>query len=503
MFYFVNCLIKGKQAIVSFDLISGVFGEIKIFEDDFSNQDEFNKDLLEKFLKEKSLNLSSEIQDLKLLPILKFFSAQKDLLYEYNDKNYFFDCEGMIMLPGGIDPHVHFDTPGYDFREDFSTASASAIAGGITTIIDMPCTSIPPVTTRKNFYEKLNVVEKLSYSDYGFFGGISGKTIDEEDFEENIYDLVDCNVKGFKAYLISGMDSFPRLTNYQLYKAANICKKFDKPLLIHAEDFEFIDGYYKENIKYLQQDKKKDWQKEIEFYINSRSTLAELLAIQTACEIAKKTGVRLHIVHLSSGESVEFIEKERKNCNITFETAPHYLEFTEDDFIRFGSLLKTAPAVKKQQDKNSLRESIKNGSCSFVASDHAACNIEEKRSGSFLKDYSGIAGVQTIYQYILSEFYDTLSEERIIEIMSENAAKFYNLYPKKGVIKKGSDADFILVKKDERFVFDQNNLYSKMKFSPFHNFEFKHKIVATVLRARPAYYDGIGIKLQKGDGKYI
>ncbi|MFN3410534.1 MAG: amidohydrolase family protein [Exilispira sp.] len=499
MIYLANCIYKNKFALIGIDREKGVFSSIKIYEDD-----KFSKNML----------LSEFGENFELVKIERLFESNNEEILKcekLSNEHLVFNCNGMLILPGAIDPHVHFDTPGYDFREDFSSASAAAIAGGVTTIIDMPCTSIPPVTNRKNFNEKLSIISNMSYCDFAFFGGICGKTIEEKNFENNITDLISCGVKGFKSYLISGMESFPRITNYQLYKAARTCYEVKKPLLLHAEDYEFIDGYIKEFIKQFKKKISDNQQNysylshdmQIKLYCESRSDLAELIAVGNAAAVAEKTGATIHIVHLSSKKAVDFIKSAKRRCDITFETAPHYLQWTEENFEEYGSIIKTAPPVKKLKDKIALRKSLYNGQCLFIASDHAACKLEEKNTGSFLEDYGGINGVQTIYQYIISEFLDKIPIERLIQLTSENAAKFYGIYPVKGAILKGSDADFVLIEKDKRFRFNNNMLYSKMKISPFNNFLFNHKIYATFLRGKPAYFSEKGILINKGEGKYI
>lgn len=501
MISFINCIYKNKFAKISINFEGGIFNDIEIFEDNNFKIDNFkNKD-----------NEDKEISN-KIYPIDLFFSSNHHDLLKFDKENVFFNCNGMIALPGAIDPHVHFDTPGYDFRESFETGSASAIAGGVTTVIDMPCTSIPEVTNRKNFLKKLSVVKEMAHCDYSFFGGICGINIEKKDFENDINDLVELGVKGFKSYLISGMQSFPRLNNYQLLKAANICKNINKPLLLHAEDYDFINSYLSsiEVNNYVQKIKEKDKKNtkelikdEIELYCESRSDIAELIAVQTAAAIAEESRAKIHIVHLSSAKAVRFIKFAREFCSISFETAPHYLEFIDEDFYRLGSLIKTAPPVKKDKDRIELRNAIIDGSCLFVASDHAASKLEEKKSGSFLTDYSGICGVQTIYQYMISEFLDKIPIERLMEITSTNAAKFYDLYPKKGTIEKGSDADLVFVKKDEKFIFNNYMLYSKMKESPYNGYEFKHRIDSVILRGKPAFKYDKGLLIKRGEGKFI
>ena len=435
-----------------------------------------------------------DFSNCKILPLEQFFTSKTSDLKNFDKHNYIFDCHNYLVLPGGIDAHVHFDTPGYTYREDFSSGSAAALAGGITTVIDMPCTSIPEVTNRKNLKDKLAAVEPMARCDYAFYGGICGKTVDSITFESDIEDLVLAGVKGFKGYTISGMDSFPRLTNAQLFRAAKVIKEFKKPILLHSEDSEIIYGLTEYN---------KDIIPEYKKYTLSRPAIAELISVMNAAAIASQTSASFHIVHLSSAAAAKFLGEMKDKVDITFETAPHYLEFTEKDFEKFGSLLKTAPPVKSDSDREILIESVLNKNCLFIASDHAGCTYQEKHTGSFLKDYSGIPGVQTLLLYSVSKFYDKLNLEDLYKLIAENQAKRYGLYPKKGCIEEDSDADFVFIDLNKKQLFKNENLLCKSKETIFDNYLFNYSLVGTVLRAMPAYFQDTAVLLKPGSGKYI
>ena len=412
---------------------------------------------------------------------------------EHSEK-YILDCEGMITIPGGIDPHVHFDTPGFTHREDFYHGSRSAAAGGVTTVIDMPCTSLPPVTNGKNFDEKFAVIKNESVIDYGLYGGVCAK--DFEAFKKSMEELAAKKVKGFKTYFVSGMKTFPQISLVQFELILKKAKELNLPVLLHAEDAEVVSNmtkkYENENDDYLR-------------YCNSRPAQAEVTAVANAIEIAKRVDGNLHIVHVASSEAAELVNKVRNEYNITYETCPHYLFFTQEDFKTKGSSLKTAPVVKSKKDQNELWKYLGDGDCSFVASDHAPAPLREKQTGSFWNDYGGIPGVQTLIAVLFSEGYKKrkLTLKRFVEVVSTNAAKRFNLYPQKGSLQVGSDADFALINPNISWKFETKQLLSKGETSPFDNEMFTGKIVLTILRGKIIYSNTAGITVEKGYGKYL
>ena len=148
------------------------------------------------------------------------------------------NAEGMLVLPGGIDPHVHFDDPGYTEREDFLHGTSAAASGGITTVIDMPCTSVPPVTSKANLREKLDIVSKEAVIDFGFFGGVSGQVF-EAGVHRSMEELAP-DILGFKTYFISGMETFSRVTHPQFLEVLKIARGLRRPVLLHAEEFDSV-----------------------------------------------------------------------------------------------------------------------------------------------------------------------------------------------------------------------------------------------------------------------
>ena len=385
-----------------------------------------------------------------------------------------------LLMPGAIDPHVHFDTPGFEFREDFEHASTAAAYGGVTTIIDMPCTSLPPVTDLKNFTTKLEAVRNRSLIDFAFWGGIRRQDFDDlNKLEQQVIELSEAGVAGYKVYVISGMEEFSDLTYQQIEQAAKLIQQTGKPMAVHAEDKSLIISR-RDN---FQKDNKNGWRE----YCTARDVEAERVAIEHIKNIAEKTGCRIHVVHLSSKAGMEIIRTAAKeNIQLTSETCPHYLYFTQQDFEnnKIRNYLKTAPPVKFEEDKNELWNALKNNELEFVTTDHAGCNPdEEKISDNFWKVYGGIPGVEHRVPFLFSEGFlkNRLTLEQTINLLSTNAAKFFNLIDK-GELKESKDADFALIDLWNSEVVSAENMHSKGKYTPFEGVTFNAIVKRTFLR---------------------
>ncbi|MCU7494361.1 MAG: amidohydrolase family protein [Ignavibacteria bacterium] len=404
------------------------------------------------------------------------------------------DAGGVIAIPGGIDPHVHFDTPGYTEREDFYHGSMSAAAGGVTTVIDMPCTSVPPVTNAVSFDVKAQAVKSEAVTDYCFFGGVDAR--DFKPLEKNMRELLERGVKGFKTYFTSGMASYPRVTKFQFFKIMQKAKELNSLVLLHAEDYELIRELENEL---------KDRPDDFNRYYMSRPAMAEILAVSHAVEITRAVQGRLHVVHVASSAAARIINDALGGLDISYETCPHYLYFTNKDYELKGSSLKTMPGVKDKADREWLWHYLKEGQCSFVASDHAPASLKEKSTGSFQMDYGGIPGTQTMIPLVFSEGYmkGRIGLKKLVEVTSRNAALRYNIYPKKGCMLKGSDADLTLLDKNESFTFRKEDLLSKGETSPFFGETFLGKVRLTILRGKIIYSSAGGIAVKKGYGRYL
>ena len=416
------------------------------------------------------------------------------------------DCKGRWIFPGGIDPHVHFYDPGYPEKEDFATGTAFAASGGITTVIDMPCTSSPPVTGSGNLRKKLNTVSPKAVVDYGFFGGVSRQLYDEapEAGAESGYkaamDSIRTDVLGFKMYTVSGMeDLWGSLDYWRLSEVMKYARELKVTVLLHAEDRSYV-----ENAAEHFRSKGKE---PVEWYA-SRPEMAEILGVSGAVEIAKEMGTDLHIVHIGTAEAAEIIGKaqiDSKGARITAETCPHYLAFDLNDFNRFGAVLKIAPPLKEPGNSGELWNLLEKGILSFVASDHAPGAPGEKDPGDIWKNSAGICGTGTMFPYLLSEGFvkGRLSLGRFLEAISQNAAARYGLADRKGSLEPGRDADFVIVDPDEDWTVCGAEFLSKSGLTPFEGQRFRGRILETYVRGKKVYGLHNGITADKGWGEFL
>lgn len=438
-----------------------------------------------------SLVFDEKIREIKFLsdqefdwPDLVLIEKRNEVLKEVADLK---EDNIYLAIPGGIDPHVHFNTPGFEMREDFTHASNAAIYGGTTTVIDMPCTSLPPVTSVENLEIKKKAISGLGNVNCFYWGGVSGYNFNEKEVEKNINELAQAGVVGFKVYVISGMETFTDLTYEQIEFVASVIQQTGLPMAVHAEDKELI--LSREN-KFKFQNKN-DWKA----YCKSRDINAELIAVNKMIEVAEKTGCRVHIVHLSSRFAMlSIINAQAKGIRITTETCPHYLYFTQKNFEnkKISTLLKTAPPVKFAEDKEVLWSGLQNGSIEFVTTDHAGCIPElDKSSEDFWKVYGGIPGVEHRVPFLFSEGFlkNKITLQQTIELLATNAAKYFNIN-NKGKIEIGYDSDIVLVDLWNSEVIQSKNMHSKGKYTPFEGVKFN-----TIIKERY-----VGGKLQKYEG---
>ncbi|MFP4458866.1 MAG: dihydroorotase [Candidatus Zixiibacteriota bacterium] len=406
------------------------------------------------------------------------------------DDDVVINARGKFVMPGGIDPHVHFKDPGFTYQEDFLTGTSFAASGGITTVIDMPCTSIPPVTNRENLKKKLEVVKKKAITDFGFFGGVSSQSINEG-FPENLIDMADL-ILGVKTYLISGMESFGHLDHYLLKTVLQATKFLHVPVLIHAEDFSYVNR--------ATEMEKQIGNAPINYY-NSRPETAEILAIMNAYLLVREVESDVHIVHVGTASAASIID----NDFITGETCPHYLEFSLDDFEKIGSPLKITPPIKSSTNAFDLWGMIRNRTLSFLASDHATCTKEEKNTGSIWTDYSGNPGSGLLLPFAFSEGYtkNLIDLPTLVEITSTAAAERYQIDNKKGSIEIGKDADFAIIDPDLNWTIKGEDFLSKGKITPFEGREFVGSVIKTILRGKLIYDHKLGILADPGYGEFI
>lgn len=408
------------------------------------------------------------------------------------------NADGMLVLPGAIDPHVHFDTPGFEWREDFAHGTRAAAAGGVTTVIDMPDTSLPPVTNPENLEKKLTAIKDLAYVDYALWGGVSGDLMMDEDWMNSMSTLYEAGVVGFKTYLISAMDTFRDLSVIQLGQVMQYASKIGALVGLHAEEKDMIEA----RTFALKKAGKKSL---FDFYF-ARSDPAEQQGVAIGLGLAKQTRCGLHIVHLASKGALELIKKgKRLEIDVSSETCPHYLQFTYKDFKKLGPYLKCAPVVKTERDRDALWGGLIDGDIDFASTDHASCRKDEKETDDVWTTYSGVNGVQTMLPYLFTYGYlkKRLSLARLIEVTSMNAAKRFGLYPQKGVIEVGSDADIVIIDPNKIWTVNTSSLFTRHSWTPFIGMKMVGEIVMTIVRGEVVYDREKGVIGKAGYGKWV
>ena len=393
------------------------------------------------------------------------------------------DLEGALVLPGAIDGHVHFNDPGFTQREDFASGTSAAAAGGVTCIVDMPCTSLPPVVTTNALDNKLKIIGPKAHVDYMLWGGVSGNAMTDRRWRGHLNDLVDAGVAAIKVYMLSGMDTFRDLTTTEIREVLTQTKKLGIPVGVHAEDRAIVTE--------LTERARERGDDSPAAYSCARPAAAEASAVLAAVDAARETGARVHIVHLASGEALDAVSAARfEDLPVSAETCPHYLQFTTEDFKKMGSLLKTAPVVKEESDRKRLWQGLASGEISFVATDHAAGRWpEEKETGSIWTDYGGVPGVELMLPYLYSEgvVAGRITLQRLTELLSSEPARFFGVDHRKGWLRPGYDADFVVFDEETRWKVKAKALHNLNRYTPLENFELTGRVRATYVRGQCAF----------------
>jgi len=393
------------------------------------------------------------------------------------------DLNGCLVLPGVVDAHVHFDDPGFTHRENFETGTRAAAAGGVTCIADMPCTSIPAVTSPTNLRAKLAVIEPKAHVDFMLWGGVSANVMEEAGWRESLEGLVAEGVSSIKVYMLSGMDTFRDLEAGQIRTVLTKTKRLGIPVGVHAED--------RATVKALEARIRAEGRQDPLDYAASRPEAGEVVAVETLRGLCRETGARIHVVHVASGRALDVIvEAKTEGFPLSGETCPHYLAFTAEDLAAQGSLLKTAPVVKSESDRRRLWEGLASGDLAYVATDHAAGQWPaEKTTGSIWTDYGGVPGVELLLPYLLSEGVGKgrLTLERLTEVTARAPAEFLGVEGRKGRLEPGFDADFAVVDEHETWTVEAELLHNLNRYTPLNGHELTGRVVATVLRGETVY----------------
>lgn len=389
------------------------------------------------------------------------------------------DASGKHIFPGLIDTHVHFREPGLTHKATWQTESAAAVAGGVTTVFDMPNTE-PATLSPELVQEKLNIAKANSYCNFGIFLGVSASNLDllkDYDLEDKKFvALTDDGLyfSGANQLLADHPEAFER-----------IWKQTDRIVAIHSEDSALIEQSEEAYIKKYGRDIP------IEAHAQIRSEDACFVATKRSLDIAKKTNSRLHILHLTTYKEALLFDKDlplaqkRQTCEVSI---PH-LYFSLEDYQTFGPLIKYNPSIKTKADKLGLLKALNENYIDFITTDHSPHTLEEKQQ-PYMQSKSGGPMVQHLLQMLLS-LVDAgfLSLEKVVEKTAENPALFYGI-KERGFIKEGYYADLVLVDIDKPHAVTKENLHSKCAWSVFVGHTFSSTVEMTFVNGQMVYENG-------------
>ena len=388
------------------------------------------------------------------------------------------DARGLHIFPGLIDVHLHFNEPGRTEWEGAATGSRALAAGGGTLFFDMPLNSTPCTVNAHAFDQKRAALEASSIADFGLWGGLIPGNVGD------MAELAGRGVVGFKAFLCdSGLREFPRADDLTLFEGLREAARLGLPVAVHAENQEITQGLAQ---RVAPQDRGS-----VRAFLASRPVVAELEAIQRATLFAREAGAKLHIVHVSSGRGVALAAEARaQGANVSIETCPHYLFFTEEDVERLGAIAKCAPPLRNQGDQDSLWEQLIAGTVDMIASDHSPAPPEMK-TGDFGRAWGGIAGVQSTLAMLLDRGHHCrhLPLDRISSLVAAAPARRFQI-PSKGVIEVGMDADLTLVDVSRSFLLQPEGLKQRHALSPYIGSTFRGCIVRTIRRGETIFASG-------------
>ena len=389
-----------------------------------------------------------------------------------------------VLMPGIVDPHVHINEPGRTNWEGFDTATKAAIAGGITSLVEMPLNASPVTTTAKAFDEKIKAAKGKLHTNCGFWGGIIPGN------EKEIEPLIEKGVLGFKAFLThSGIDEFPNVTEEDLRKAMPLIAKHNLPLLVHCE---LSDPTHHSPLTTHHYNN----------YLSSRPKKWEDDAIALMIRLCEEFNCRTHIVHLSSADSIEQIAMaKQKGLLLTVETAQHYLYFNAEEINDGRTEFKCAPPIREKGNNERLWQALKDGIIDFVATDHSPAppEMKEINSGDFMKAWGGISSIQFALPVLwTAAMRHDCGLKDLAKWLCSNPSSLPDLQNRKGKIVAGYDADFVMWKPEKPFLVTQEMIHHKHKITPYLNEGLFGTVEQTWLAGEKIYDAGIFLHLNKG-----
>jgi len=383
-----------------------------------------------------------------------------------------------IVLPGVVDFHAHFSDPGRTHWEDWAHGSRAAAAGGVTTVVDMPLNAIPATVNRRAFDLKRQSGSQSSIIDFALWGGLV------DDNLADLEDLLTTGVIGIKAFMVDTKDdTFRFVDDILLRRGMEIIARTGDMLAVHAEDNAGTWARTDALLALARTD--------LKAWTEARTPENELTAIVRALSLAKETGCRLHVVHVSVPEGIEALKAARTaGQDVTWETCAHYLTLTDEDFFRLGVEAKCAPPLRDRARQDALWDLVLAGQVDAVTSDHSPCPTEDKDAGreNVWKAWGGITGIQCLLPALMTEgLARGLSWPDLVRLLCGGPARLARLDDRKGALSEGLDADLTVVDPARTWTLRAEDLKSRNRHSAYVGRTFQGSVEAVYLRGRSLF----------------
>ena len=399
------------------------------------------------------------------------------------------EAEGKYVIPGGIDTHVHIRSPGHDDREDFYTGTMSAAQGGCTTILEHPI-STPPQYNKEILDNRKNIARDKCVVDYAFYGAAGGE------FPEEITEIAKEGIVAYKSFLHQAPEGrekeFVGLTmanDAEILVGMREIAKTGLMMASHAENNDLI-TYNIAKMRAEGHTKPLD-------HCKSRPPITEYSTVAKLIMFAKETGCTLELAHMSTVESMELARKARfEGQKVFVETCPHYLLLDETALEKYGPFARCNPPLRPKETVEKLWDYVNDGTIDFIGSDHGPFLLSEKEQGNedIFKAFCGAPGGDLRLPLMLdAAARGKTTIERVVELLCVNPARCFNIYPQKGTISAGADADLVVFDMNDTTVVDRNKSYSKARETAriFDGWELGCKLNYTVVRGRVLMEDGV------------